>query len=144
MSENLEYNVKLEWDKKTGGQAYFKENPPLKFDMSKEFGGEGKHYCSDEIFLAAISGCLLETYLYISKKMRLKLTQLNVAATSKVQSTRDGYYIKELLFQFEITGLKSQEDKLKECLELAIHYCHLTRAITPQIKTTFTHKITLV
>ena len=144
MSKNLEYNVKLEWDKKTGGQAYFKENPSLKFDMPAEFGGGGKHYCSDEIFLAALSGCLLETYLYISKKMKITLKELNVTSTSRVQSTRDGYYIKELLFQFEISGLKKQEDKLKECLELAIHYCHLTRAINSNIKTVFTHKITLI
>lgn len=144
MPEILEYTVKLNWDKKTGGEAYFKRNPVLKFDMAEEFGGEGKYYCSDEIFLAAVSGCLLETYLYISRRMRLKITELSVNSRSVIQFSRDGYHIKELLFDFEITGLKEQEDKLKECFELAVHYCHLTRAINPNIKTVFTNKITVI
>lgn len=144
MAESIEYNVKLNWDKKTGGEAYFKRTPVLKIDMAEEFGGEGKYYCSDEIFLAAVSGCLLETYLYISRRMRLKIKELSVTGKSLIQYTRDGYHIKELLFNFEITGLKEQEEKLKECLDLAVYYCHITRALNPQIKTFFTHIINTV
>ncbi|WEU40493.1 MAG: OsmC family protein [Candidatus Odinarchaeum yellowstonii] len=144
MSEKLAYNVKVEWDKRTGGQAYFNRNPVLKFDMATEFGGEGRYYCSDEVFLAAVSGCLLETYLYISRKLRLNLKDLYVTAKSLVQSSRDGYNIKELSFHFDITGVKGQEEKLKNCLELAIYYCHLTRALNPQIKIVYTDNINTV
>ena len=73
--------------------------------------------------------------------MRIKLKELRIQAGSKIESSRWGYYIRQLSFHFEIAAPEKYRAKVEECLDLAVQYCHLTRAISPNIKMNFTKLI---
>jgi organic hydroperoxide reductase OsmC/OhrA len=142
MKNELIYKIKVEWDKKTGGVVKFNKRSELRIDMAEEFGGLGQDYCSDELFLTAISGCILETFLYIGQKMRIKLKDYTVEAQAIVDSNRSGFYISKIIFNFKIKVPKEQLKKAEECFNLSLDYCHLKRAINPKIEMIINKHIT--
>ncbi|MHA1409566.1 MAG: OsmC family protein [Candidatus Odinarchaeia archaeon] len=141
MKNKLEYEINVEWDGQTGATVSFKNMPDLKIDMASDFGGGGKYYCSDEIFLTSVAGCILETFLYIGKKMRINLKEYIVHTRAIVEGGISGYYISKIIFDFKITVAKGEVDKAKQCFDLSVDYCHLRRALNPKIELVFNKTI---
>jgi len=129
---DLRYEVELAWDKETGGEARSGSFPVIRLDMPVEFGGKGRFPCPDELFFSAVGGCLLTTFLYYKKKLRLRLGGLQVLIKGSVDFIgKKGY---------EITGIEAtlkietdDTERAKECAELAKYYCHITRSLEPAI-----------
>ena len=62
LKERLLYTAEAQWDKETGGKVTangFK----VSFDTPEDYGGSERHPCPDQLFLASITGCLMNTFL---------------------------------------------------------------------------------
>ena len=140
--ESLRYGLKLFWDGRSGGKVNFKDHPTLKFDMPKAFGGDGGYPCPDELFLSAIGGCLMTTFLYFQRKTGFKLKSLHVLINGSVKLVGpQGYRITGLKAMMHIETVKDEEEKAKECFELAKNFCHITRTLEGSIPTEVTAEI---
>jgi len=127
---SLTFSVEVLWDGRSGGQVNLVGHEPLKIDARPEFGGGGKDPCSDEIFFASIGGCLLTTFLYVRRKLKLPLIDLKVSVGGEVRlQGSEGYRVTSVEAMIRIKTLKEHEARAKECFELTRDFCHLTRLI---------------
>lgn len=139
---NLKYNVNLFWDKESGGKAYVRNFPPLRFDIPVEFGGKSRFPCPDELFFSAVGGCLLTTFLYFKERLKLNLRGLQVSVQGTVDSVGSkGYQISSLEIIINVEADEEEKVKAERCAELAKEYCHLTRSLENGIPVKVSHKI---
>lgn len=125
----LKYNIKVVWDKQSGGVISFRDET-LNLDMPETFGGKGRFPCPDEFFLAAIGGCYLTTFLYFKEKLNLTIHDLKIAVQGMVHYTGpQGYRIKEIIVALTVGTDTSKRTRAIECLEYTKQFCHLTRSI---------------
>lgn len=130
LPKKLEYEVKLIWDKESGGDVCIRHFPKLKLDTPTEFGGKSRSPCPDELFFSAVGGCLLTTFLYFKEKMGLELRGLHVSVQGTLSNIgRKGYQITGVRVLMHIDVDQKERMKAKECVEMAREYCHLTSSL---------------
>ena len=130
-----EGQINLLWDGESGGEVNIRNHPPLRLDTPVEYGGKGRYPCPDEIFLSAIGGCLLTTFLYFKRKIRLHLEGLRISVSGNVGLVGpEGYRITDLKAVIRIKTSKEEEANVKKCVEWTKDYCHITRALTVPVK----------
>ena len=76
--EKIAYRSVSEWDGKTGGTATTSDDRQIVYDTPETYGGEGKGICPDEIFLAAVVGCLNNTFLDFQHRFEMSLVSLKL------------------------------------------------------------------
>lgn len=134
MKDELEYRVEVTWDKETGGEADIEHFPALRLDIPVEFGGGGRYPCPDELFLSAVAGCLLTTFLYFKKVMKLHLEDFHVSAKQTIEKPKqDGYRITGIDALISVKVKTQERRKAERCVELAKQYCHITRTLETAI-----------
>jgi organic hydroperoxide reductase OsmC/OhrA len=131
---NLTYKIEVVWDGLSGGEVKTRNSNVVKLDMPPEFGGEGKYLCPDEIFISAVGGCLLTTFLYFKRKRNLNLDGINVLVKGNVDLVgAEGYRITGIEAVLQILVKKEDEAEAKKCADLALNYCHITRTLEKAI-----------
>ncbi|MEM2227181.1 MAG: OsmC family protein [Candidatus Bathyarchaeia archaeon] len=135
MKEPKVFSVYTEvaWDKRTGGVIKIGKKVIAKVDMPKEFKGLGRYSCPDELFISSIAACLLTTFLYFKRKMRLKLLNLSVNSKGTVIREPEGYKLKNVYFKIVATTKKEYKEAAMNCLNLSEEHCHLIRLL-PNVK----------
>lgn len=136
------FQAAVTWNGETGGNVTVKNFPELQIDTPTEWGGQGKSYCPDQLFVSSVAGCLLETFLFIKKKMRLNLIGLRVPLQMTLRQTRDGYHVKQIEGKIQATVEKEEKEKGETCAQLAEEYCHLIRLIKKAIPVKITYEVT--
>jgi organic hydroperoxide reductase OsmC/OhrA len=136
------FQSSVAWDGETGGDITIKDLPELKIDTPTEWGGQGRSYCPDQLFVSCVGGCLLETFLFIKNKMKLNLLQLRVSIQMSIRQTRDGYYVSEIEGKVQVTVEKGEKEKGETCAQLAEEYCHLIRLIKKAIPVKIIYEVT--
>jgi organic hydroperoxide reductase OsmC/OhrA len=125
----LHYEIKSNWDKGTGGIAN-SGRFNIAFDTPEEFGGMEKAPCPDQLFLASICGCLMNTFLSFKRRFRAETKDLGIEAEMSVDhNEKNGYRIKEIRVSFRIMASEDQLNINRRCAELARDFCHITQSI---------------
>lgn len=135
--ERLEYRASSKWDDMTGGLAATSEDHSIKYDTPKSFGGNGNGVCPDEMFVAAVLGCLNNTFLDFQRRFEMVLKSFELEGTATAVFDGTGYSVTGL----KITGsVVVGEDELEvgeRCVELMKEYCHITRTIRDCLPTEY-------
>lgn len=118
----------IAWDGETGGVAESRRFTLL-FDTPKEFSGLGRSFCPDELFLSAVGGCLITTFLSFKRRFNLIVKRLRARVEGEIELGSEGYRIKTIKVKIEATASKDEVERVKRYLELAKEYCHITRSI---------------
>ena len=114
----------------------------MKMDAHPEFGGEGKQPCPDELFLASIGGCLLTTFLYVRRKLKLPLVDLKISVGGELRlEGPEGYRLTSMDATIYVKTNKGQESRAEECVKLTRNFCHLTRLIEKAVPFELSAKI---
>ena len=141
---NRRYRLKLLWDGRSGGEVNFEDHPTLKLDMPKEFGGEGRYHCPDDLFFSAIGGCLLTTFLYFQRKLDLRLKDVQILLDGSVNLVGpEGYRVTGLKATMRIETVRGEEEKAEECFKLMRDFCHIARTLGGTLSTEITKEILL-
>lgn len=128
--KKLKFEVTLSWDPEKGGKAQIGTFPPMEFDTPLEFGGESRYPCPDEIFFSAVGGCLITTFLYFKKRLKLDLRGIQVTVQGTVAPVGPkGYRIKGIEAFVNVEADEKERSKAEKCAKLAIEYCHITRSL---------------
>jgi uncharacterized OsmC-like protein len=142
--EDLKFQANLVWDGESGGEVSVGKFQGLKLDMPVEFGGNGRYPCPDELFLSAVAGCLLTTFLYFKKKMNVHVTGFRISISATLHGGREGYRLAGMEATIFAEAKKSNELGLRRCIELARRYCHLTRTLEKAVPIRILDRIMLV
>jgi uncharacterized OsmC-like protein len=125
----VNYSIETNWDRGTGGYATFGDHM-INFDTPIEFGGEGKAPCPDQLFLASLSGCILDTFINFKNRLEVETTSVKLKTSTKVKLNSKGFYsLEDIRILFKIQCEKVFLKKNRRCAELACEYCHLTKSI---------------
>lgn len=86
------FEVNLNWLADTRGVLTAKDaEGPVHVGTPPEFGGEGKPWTAEHLFLSSIISCFMTTYLAFSKKMHFEISHLECSAIGQIEII-DGKY----------------------------------------------------
>jgi len=131
---DLKYGASLIWDMESGGEVRIGKVHALKLGMDVEFGGKGRYPCPDELFLSALGGCLLTTFLWFKKRLKFNLEGLRISVEGTVSHVGPrGYRVTGIEAIINVETDEEGREKAQKCAELTQEYCHLTRSIDSAI-----------
>lgn len=141
LNEKLHYHVNSSWDQKTGGSAD-SGRFVIPFDTPKEYEGNETAPCPDQLFLASLTGCLMNTFLYYKNQLGAVTLDIVVDADAEVTMKHPhGYRMTKLEFKLSIQCDEEDLELNQTCAERARDYCHLTKTIESTIPTRVTIEI---
>ncbi len=129
LAEHLKFRIEIKWDGKTGASMRTESGRSLTIDTPKKFGGFGEGVCPDELFLASVSGCVLTTFLWFTRKRGVQIKDMSLEAESDVELVKGVYSLKGIKIRVEVEAPKEHVEGARKCLDLAIRYCHISRSI---------------
>lgn len=133
LKRKLTYTAKAKWNHKTGGTATL-EGFTQQFDTPREHGGEETSPCPDQLFMASIAGCIINTFNYYRKMLDTETIDLSVEVSSDIQLTKlDGYRITQIKITMDVWSNEENLEQNQKCAERARDYCHLSKSIEPAI-----------
>lgn len=136
----LHFDVKISWDGETG--AIVKTDKGImNMDMPEEFGGMGRSPCPDEVFLSAIGGCLVTTFIFFKKRLGVDVKDLSVDVEGDVAFVDGMYRITKVFARLRILTTESEKERAERCGRLAVEYCHITNSIKSSIKVDVTYEV---
>lgn len=98
------------------------------------FGGEGREWSPEHLFLGAVSSCFMTTYLVFAKKLELNISRFECDVTGHVQLIEGRYQFTQLNVYPKIYVT---HQALKEKAELALQktqkYCLVSNSIKAEI-----------
>jgi peroxiredoxin-like protein len=129
------FEVELNWlVKRRGILSANNVNNTLHVATPQEFGGEGREWSPEHLFLGSISSCFMSTYLLFAKKLTLEITNLNCNATGQIEMV-DGKYQFTSISLFPKINIANEEtrDKANLALEKTKKYCLVSNSIKTNI-----------
>jgi len=86
------FEVQLNWlIKKTGVLSANDANGTLQVATPRQFGGEGKEWSPEHLFLGSVSSCFMTTYLFFAQKLGFAISHFECNAVGQVAIV-DGKY----------------------------------------------------
>ncbi|MBT3285354.1 OsmC family protein [Candidatus Bathyarchaeota archaeon] len=133
LKERLSYEAEAQWDKETGGEVT-SNGFKVGFDTPSEYGGNERHPCPDQLFLASITGCLMNTFLYYRSHLGAETEDIKITAEAEIELVNPiGYRIKGIDAHIQVWSSEEEADLNRTCAERARDYCHLTKSIDDAI-----------
>ena len=127
--KEMEYSAEARWDGSTGGVAEA-GGFTVGFDTPPEYGGRGSAPCPDQLFLAALGGCLLNTFTSFRNRLGAGTLDASVRASCRVELlSGKGYRVTGVSAEIRVVSAPGMEPLNRRCAELAVEHCHLTRSI---------------
>jgi len=146
--QKTEYNIRVNWDKKLGANAYVRDLPPIGVSMPVAHGGDGVNPCPIELIVAALGSCLLGTFLIFQRQVGLQVEDIQISAKGNVEMATQGkdegkYDITgiDVLVNIKVEGDEFEADVAGDCLRLTKEHCPVTRTLQKAIPITIESKI---
>ncbi len=133
LKKHLTYSARTEWDNETGGTAQIQEFTQ-KFDTPLEYGGNGSAPCPDQLFMASLGGCIINTFNYYRNMLDVSTLDLRVNVSSDIVLTDlNGYRVTGISIDIQVWSDVDNLELNQKCAERARDYCHLTKSIEDAI-----------
>lgn len=129
LNKKLHYEATATWDKGTGGTVEVDAfNVP--FDTPKDYEGNETSPCPDQLFLASLTGCLVNTFLYYKTHLGAETKDIKVKAEAEIELQNPlGYRMTGISFMIQVWSDEKNAELNRTCAERARDYCHLTKSI---------------
>jgi len=132
--------VKSGSGKDTPFEGRVEEYPPVVCAIPKGFGGKGGGYSPEELYIMAISACLIATFKVFAEKAQLAFEDIHADAKLTIDRNEQGVpELQKVDVVVTLKGAKDQE-KAKTLLGEAEKFCLVTNAV--KSAKTFTYKFT--
>ncbi|OHB61733.1 MAG: hypothetical protein A2Y76_00135 [Planctomycetes bacterium RBG_13_60_9] len=103
----------------------------LAIGPAPEFGGRPESLNPEELFVAAINGCLMVTFFYFLRKADIELQFYEADAEGQVQKGPDGLRFVDVQVHATVTVKQpSLAEKLCELAALAEKHCLVSRSVS--------------
>jgi peroxiredoxin-like protein len=129
------FEVELNWlVKKRGILSANNVNNILHVATPPEFGGEGREWSPEHLFLSSVSSCFMSTYIFFTQKPVFGITNLNCTAIGHVEMV-DGKYQFTRIDLFPKINIATEEarEEANLALEKTKKYCLISNSIKTDI-----------
>ncbi len=111
-------------------QIVFRGPGRMEIGAAAEFGGSGKTLNPEEMFVAAINSCLMNTFFYFTQKFKIETLSYNSQASGQLDKQSDGFRFTniEVRAKVELSEDKFTE-KIQEAGQLAEKYCLVSKSV---------------
>ncbi len=127
--------VKLNWQEKNKGVLSAVDADGI-IDVATppEFGGEGKPWSPEHLFLSSVSSCFMTTYLAFAKKMQFNISAFECNTIGQIEIV-NGKYKFTLINVYPIISVadESLKEKANVALEKTHKYCLISNSINAAI-----------
>lgn len=132
-----DYPVRLQWIQGKRGMATSRDLlPELPVASPPEFGGPGRVWSPEHLFVASVASCLMTTFLAISELSKLEIVDLGIEASGHLEREEDGgYRITEVVLRPRIV-LARERDR-ERALRIAAkseERCLVSRSIRSAVR----------
>lgn len=121
---------------KTGVFVDPDDDPPrLEVGSPPEFGGPGRRWSPEHLFVAAVSGCLMTTFRAIAAMSRVEVLDYEDRATGRLSRDPDGRYrmTAVTLRPRVVLADESTAERARRLLDKAERSCLISRSISADI-----------
>jgi organic hydroperoxide reductase OsmC/OhrA len=107
-----------------------------------QFGGEGKPWTPEHLFLSSISSCFMTTYLAFAHKLGFQISGLDCDSIGQVEIIEGKYKFTQIdLYPRIQINAEELRDKANSALEKTHKYCLITNSVNA---TVFYHSVIVV
>jgi organic hydroperoxide reductase OsmC/OhrA len=129
------FEVNLNWKEKNKGVISAVDvDGTIDVATPPEFGGEGKSWSPECLFLSSISSCFMTTYLVFAKKLQFSIAAFECNTIGQIEIV-DGKYKFTLINVYPKIFIadESLKEKAKVALEKTHKYCLISNSINAAI-----------
>jgi peroxiredoxin-like protein len=129
------FEVQLNWVESTEGVlTSYEANGPIHIAMPTAFGGSGKPWTPEHLFLSSISGCFMTTYLAFAKKNAFTISHFECNSIGQIEIVNGKYKFTNInLFPKIYIDNEELREKANLALEKTHKYCLITNSINADI-----------
>ncbi len=129
------FDTKLNWlHDKTGTLTSTDAIGVLHVSAPPAFGGEGKPWTPEHLFLGAISSCFMTTYLAIVPKIKFEITNIVCESIGQVELTEGKYRFTQInLYPKIYIAVEELRDKAELALQKTIQHCLISNSVNAEI-----------
>lgn len=130
----FKYRSEVRWVSGRRGEAAAEGKPGLAVSSPPEFKGEPGMWTPEELFLASLNACTLQTFLVYAQSKGLEFSSYTSSAEGTVASTNGRYRFTEVTLRPVLT-LKSESDfeRGRQILADAHRDCFISNSITAAV-----------
>ena len=129
------FEVELNWLVDNRGVIHSRDvNGTIHAATPKQFGGEGKDWSPEHLFLSSVCSCYMSTYISFSKKLNFDISRMECNAIGQIERVDERYkftYI-NLYPEIYIAG-ESILEKANLAVEKTQKYCLISNSIDAAI-----------
>lgn len=118
----LSFNVRLDWlEKKRSLVTSDEVKDTIRIATPEVFGGEGKEWSPEHLYISAIAGCFMNTYLYFAGNLGFKTSHFICEVRGKIALSKGKYVFTEVdVYPKIFIANESYRAKAQQALEKAI------------------------
>ncbi len=125
------YNNTIERRADEEGRVIFSGPGEFALGPPPEFGGRPESLNPEELFVAAINGCLMTTFFHFLQRWGIELQSYQAEAEGQVQKGVDGFQFVEVQVQATATvDDPSLAEKVSDAAQRAEKYCLVSRSVS--------------
>lgn len=99
-----------------------------------KFGGEGKPWSPEHLFLGSISSCFMTTYLAFTKKLGFDISNLECSAIGQIRIVEGKYKFTNIdLYPKVYIAAESLREKAMRALEKTHKFCLVSNSVNVEI-----------
>jgi peroxiredoxin-like protein len=129
------FEVKLGWQEKNEGiLSAVDVDGTIDVATPHAFGGEGKPWSPEHLFLSAVSSCFMTTYLAFAKKLQFNISAFECNTIGQIKIVNGKYKFTLINVYPKITVAdESLKEKANLALEKTHKYCLISNSINAAI-----------
>ncbi len=102
----------------------------MEIGSAAEFGGSGQTLNPEEMFVAAINSCLMNTFFYFMQKFNIELLSYYSQAQGQLEKQSDGFRFTNVKVRAKVQLPETKNiEKVHETGQLAEKYCLVSRSV---------------
>ncbi len=129
------FEVHLNWLEQNRGILYARDvNENLHVATPTVFGGHGKEWSPEHLFLSSISSCFMSTYLALAKKMDVDISHFECSAIGQIETAEGKYKFTHInLYPRVFIADELFFEKANRVLEKTQKYCLVSNSVNAAI-----------
>ena len=133
--KKIQFNVQLNWmANKKGLLSAYDADGTLLIATPPAFGGEGKPWSPEHLFLGAISSCFMTTFLVFAEKSKLNISRYNCSIIGQISFSEGRYrFILIDLYPKIFIADEASREKAETVLKKTHQYCIITNSVSAPI-----------
>jgi peroxiredoxin-like protein len=129
------FEVRLNWLANTRGILSAKDaEGTVHVATAPEFGGSGKPWTPEHLFLSSVSSCFMSTYLAFAKKLKFEISHLSCDAIGQIEIVNGRYKFTHInVYPKVFISGEELREKAETAMEKAHKYCLISNSINADI-----------